>query len=42
MSCKRLESHHGGGVGDDFVDGLLNPNVAGCSGGNDDNDTTQF
>jgi hypothetical protein len=29
-------------VGDDFINGLLNPNVGGSDGGIDDNDVTLF
>jgi hypothetical protein len=38
---QRSDSHQGGGVGDDFIDGLLNQNVGGSGGGKDDNDVAE-
>jgi hypothetical protein len=39
---QRSDSHHGGEVGDDFIDGLLNQNVGGSGGGKDDNDVAEW
>jgi hypothetical protein len=35
---QRSGSHHDDGAEDDFIDDLLNPNMGGSSGDNDDND----
>jgi hypothetical protein len=40
-ALQHSSSHHDGGAGDNFIDGLLNPNMGGSDGGNDGNDAAE-